>query len=52
MYFGSLARSMADIFDGQVAMDGPLTYVVYGVSGVGLIVVVGWTTAISRLSYS
>lgn len=48
VYFGSLARDIANVFDGQVPLKGTATYVFYSVSGIGMVIVVAYTTIISR----
>ena len=48
VYFGSLARDIADIFDGQVPIKGTASYIFYAASGIGMVLVVAYTTIISR----
>ncbi|KAK9791575.1 hypothetical protein WJX73_009469 [Symbiochloris irregularis] len=47
-YFGSLARSMADIFNGEAMPGGPVSYILFTLSGVMLVVLVAFATIISR----
>ena len=48
VYFGSLAKDIADIFDGQVPLKGTAGYAFYAVSGITMVLVVAYTTIISR----
>ena len=48
VYFGSLARDIADIFDGQVPLKGTYSYIFYSLSGILMVLVVAYTTIISR----
>ena len=48
VYFGSLARSMADIFNGQAMPGGASAYLLFIISGLMLVVLVAFATIISR----
>lgn len=48
VYFGSLARSMADIFDGRAWPGGATSYLMFIISGLMLVVVVAFATIVSR----
>ena len=48
VYFGSLAKDIADIFDGQVPLKGTYSYIFYSLSGILMVLVVAYTTIISR----
>ena len=47
-YFGSLAKSMADVMDGRLNGNGMASTAVFAVSGVLLVLVITYTTIISR----
>ena len=48
VYFGSLAKDIADVFDGQVPLKGTYSYIFYSLSGILMVLVVAYTTIISR----
>lgn len=51
-YFGTLAKSLADVFEGRAGPDGPTSIVLVVISGVLLIVVVTYSTIIARFVYN
>lgn len=48
VYFGSLAKDIADIFDGQVPLRGTYSYNIYSLSGILMVLIVAYTTITSR----
>lgn len=52
VYFGSLARNLADVFTGAASLDPVTTLVMGVVSGVSMVAMVWYTTHISRRAVS
>ena len=52
VYFGSLAKSMADIFNGASLPEGATQYFIFIASGLTMVVTAAYTTIFSRCCLS